>query len=144
MSKALESMAKLVRIRERIALARARRIAAEFSKSKDLNEQVLGFAREYGDGVMQAGQTGISVSALCDTMAFRQKLLDGAKQQEMISQNLGDQMRRANLEAAAAKMKNKGFERLIARKNREHQERRQKEEWRAVEDDPRFTRKKAD
>ena len=88
MSRAMTAMARLAKVRQDMAMAKARRIASEFAKAKDLNEQVVQYAGEYGDAAMQIGQQGISVALLNDTMAFRARLLAGAKEQELATAHL--------------------------------------------------------
>lgn len=41
MSRAMAAMARLAKVRQDTAMAKARRLASEFAKAKDLNEQVI-------------------------------------------------------------------------------------------------------
>ena len=79
MSRAIKAMARLAKVRQDMAMARARRIASEFAKTRDLSDQVLQFAKEYDDSAMRAGEKGISVSMLNDSLAFSARLIASAK-----------------------------------------------------------------
>jgi len=48
MSRAIKAMARLAKVRQDMAMAKAKRIASEYAKNKELNEQVVQYAREYG------------------------------------------------------------------------------------------------
>lgn len=130
----MSAMARLAKVRQDMAMAKARRIASEFAKAKDLNEQVIQYADEYGDAAMQMGQQGISVALLRDTMAFRSKLLAGAKEQELASAHLHRELQNANKAALAAKMKSQGLDRAVARRKKEAQQEEQQAEWQEIED----------
>ena len=134
MSRAMSAMARLAKVRQDMAMAKARRIASEFAKAKDLNEQVVQYADEYGDAAMQMGQQGISVALLRDTMAFRAKLLAGAKEQELASAHLYRELQNANKAAIAAKMKSQGLDRAVARRKKEAEQEQQQAEWQEIED----------
>ena len=103
-------------------MAKAKRIASEFAKTKDLNEQVLQYAKEYGDSVMRTGEKGISVAMLNDTMAFRSRLIASAKEQELATAHMHQHLQEANRAALAAKMKSQGLDRALARRKKDWQE----------------------
>ena len=130
----MSAMARLAKVRQDMAMAKARRIASEFAKAKDLNEQVVQYADEYGDAAMQMGQQGISVALLRDTMAFRAKLLAGAKEQELASAHLYRELQSANKAAIAAKMKSQGLDRAVARRKKQAEQEQQQAEWQEIED----------
>lgn len=136
MSRAMSAMARLAKVRQDMAMAKARRIASEFAKAKDLNQQVVQYADEYGDAAMKMGQQGqgISVATLRDTMAFRAKLLAGAKEQELASAHLYRELQTANKVALAAKMKSQGLDRAVARRKKEAEQEQQQTEWQEIED----------
>jgi flagellar biosynthesis chaperone FliJ len=134
MSRAMTAMARLAKVRQDMAMAKARRIASEFAKAKDLNEQVVQYAGEYGDAAMQIGQQGISVALLNDTMAFRAKLLAGAKEQELATAHLYRQLQEANKVALSAKMKSQGLDRAVARRKKVAEQEEQQAEWQEIED----------
>ncbi len=134
MSRAMTAMARLAKVRQDMAMAKARRIASEFAKAKDLNEQVVQYAGECGDAAMQIGQQGISVALLNDTMAFRAKLLAGAKEQELATAHLYRQLQEANKVALSAKMKSQGLDRAVARRKKVAEQEEQQAEWQEIED----------
>ena len=134
MSRTIKAMARLAQVRKDLAVAKSRRLAAEIRKNEGLRDQVLQFASEYGDQAVQAAQKGISVSQLRDTYAFRGRLLDGARDQQMGLANMARQLQIANLEALAATRKSDGFGRLIARKEGEAKKKLESSEQREVED----------
>lgn len=132
----MNAMARLAKVRQDMAMAKARRIASEFAKAKDLNEQVVQYADEYGDAAMQMGQQGqgISVAMLRDTMAFRAKLLAGAKEQELATAHMYRQLQDANKAALSAKMKSQGLDRAVARRKKLAEQEQQQAEWQEIED----------
>lgn len=134
MSRAIKAMARLAKVRQDMAMAKAKRIASEYAKNKDLNEQVVQYAREYGDAAMKVGEQGISVAMLNDTMAFRGKLLASAKEQELATAHMHRQVQEANRAALAAKMKSQGLDRALARRKKEAEQAEQQAEWQEIED----------
>ena len=134
MSRAIKAMARLAKVRQDMAMAKAKRIASEYAKNKDLNEQVIQYAREYGDAAMKVGERGISVAMLNDTMAFRGRLLATAKEQELATAHMHRQVQEANRAALAAKMKSQGLDRALARRKKEAEQAGQQVEWQEIED----------
>lgn len=134
MSRAIKAMARLAKVRQDMAMAKAKRIASEYAKNKELNEQVVEYAREYGDAAMQAGQQGISVAMLNDTLAFRSRLLVTATEQELATAHMHRQVQEANRAALAAKMKSQGLDRALARRKKEAEQAEQQAEWQEIED----------
>ena len=134
MSRAIKAMARLAKVRQDMAMAKAKRIASEYAKNKDLNEQVIQYAREYGDAAMKVGERGISVAMLNDTMAFRGRLLATAKEQELATAHMHRQVQEANRAALAAKMKSQGLDRALARRKKEAEQAEQQAEWQEIED----------
>jgi len=134
MSRAIKAMARLAKVRQDMAMAKAKRLASEYAKNKDLNEQVIQYAREYGDAAMKVGGQGISVAMLNDTMAFRGKLLASAKEQELATAHMHRQVQEANRAALAAKMKSQGLDRALARRKKEAEQAEQQAEWQDIED----------
>ena len=134
MSRAIKAMARLAKVRQDMAMAKAKRIASEYAKNKDLNEQVIQYAREYGDAAMKVGERGISVAMLNDTMAFRGRLLATAKEQELATAHMHRQVQEANRAALAAKMKSQGLDRALGRRKKEAEQAEQQAEWQEIED----------
>jgi len=134
MSRAIKAMARLAKVRQDMAMAKAKRLASEYAKTKELNEQVIQYAREYGDAAMAMGQQGISVATLNDTLAFRGRLLAGAKEQELSTAHMHRQVQEANRAALAAKMKSQGLDRALARRKKEAEQSEQQAEWQEIED----------
>jgi flagellar biosynthesis chaperone FliJ len=130
----MSALARLAKVRQDMAMAQARRIAAEFAKARDLNEQIVQFADDYGSAAMQQGQQGISVAALRDTMAFRARLLAGAQDQDLVNAQLYRQLQEANKKAFAAKMKSEGLQKALARRKAETRHHAEAAEWREIED----------
>lgn len=134
MSRAIKAMARLAKVRQDMAMAKAKRLASEYAKNKELNEQVIQYAREYGDAAMKVGEQGISVAMLNDTMAFRGKLLASAKEQELATAHMHRQVQEANRAALAAKMKSQGLDRALARRKKEAEQAEQQAEGQEIED----------
>ncbi len=134
MSRAIKAMARLAKVRQDMAMAKAKRLASEYAKTKELNEQVIQYAREYGDAAMTMGQQGISVATFNDTLAFRGRLLAGAKDQELATAHMHRQVEEANRAALAAKMKSQGLDRALARRKKEAEQSEQQAEWQEIED----------
>ncbi len=118
MSRALQTMARLAKVKQDVAMAKAKRLASQVAKAKDLQDQVIGFAGEYGQMALDQAQAGTSVSMMQDAMAFRTRLLDGASEQALASAELNRQLKQANALAMAARMKSKGLEDAVARRKR--------------------------
>ncbi len=116
MSKALQTMARLAKVRQDVAMAKAKRLASQVSKARDLQDQVIGFAGEYGNMAMEQGLTGSTVAMMQDALAFRTRLLDGASEQALASAELNRQLKQANAAAMAARMKSRGLEDAVARR----------------------------
>ncbi len=118
MSKALQTMARLAKVKQDVAMAKAKRLASQVAKAKDLQDQVIGFAGEYGQMAMEQGlsASGTSVAMMQDALAFRTRLLDGASEQALASAELNRQLKQANALAMAARMKSKGLDDAVARR----------------------------
>ena len=116
MSKALKTMARLAKVKQDVAMAKAKRLASQVAKAKDLQDQVIGFAGEYGNMAMEQGLSGTSVAMMQDALAFRTRLLDGASEQALASAELNRQLKQANALAMAARMKSKGLDDAVARR----------------------------
>ncbi len=116
MSKALQTMARLAKVKQDVAMAKAKRLASQVAKAKDLQDQVIGFAGEYGNMAMEQGLSGTSVAMMQDALAFRTRLLDGASEQALASAELNRQLKQANALAMAARMKSKGLDDGVARR----------------------------
>jgi flagellar biosynthesis chaperone FliJ len=116
MSKALQTMARLAKVKQDVAMAKAKRLASQVAKAKDLQDQVIGFAGEYGNMAMEQGLSGTSVAMMQDALAFRTRLLDGASEQALASAELNRQLKQANALAMAARMKSKGLDDALARR----------------------------
>lgn len=116
MSKALQTMARLAKVKQDVAMAKAKRLASQVAKAKDLQDQVIGFAAEYGNMAMEQGLSGTSVAMMQDALAFRTRLLDGASEQALASAELNRQLKQANALAMAARMKSKGLDDAVARR----------------------------
>lgn len=116
MSKALQTMARLAKVKQDVAMAKAKRLASQVAKAKDLQDQVIGFAGEYGNMAMEQGLSGTSVAMMQDALAFRTRLLDGASEQALASAELNRQLKQANALAMAARMKSNGLDDAVARR----------------------------
>ncbi|MBU6143759.1 MAG: hypothetical protein KGP33_07300 [Betaproteobacteria bacterium] len=134
MSRAIKAMARLAKVRQDMAMARAKRIASEFAKTRDLSDQVLQFAREYDDSAMRAGEKGIPVSMLNDSLAFSARLIASAKEQELATAYMHRQLQEANRAALSAKMKSQGLDRALARRKKEAEQEQQQADWQEIED----------
>ncbi len=134
MSRAVKSMARLAQVRKDMALAKSRRLAAEIAKNEKLRGQVLDFVAEYGNQALEIASQGVSVSQLRDTYAFRSRLLDGAREQELGLSAMSRQLQTANLAALAAKRKSEGFDRLLQRRAKEAAQKQLNAESREIED----------
>jgi len=128
----MAAMARLAKVRQDTAMAKARRLASEFAKAKDLNEQVIQYAGQYGEAAVQSATKGVSVATLRDTMAFRARLLAGAKDQELANADLYRRFQEANREALAAKLKSQGLDRAMDRRAREARQEAEQSEWQEI------------
>jgi flagellar biosynthesis chaperone FliJ len=134
MSRAIRAIARLAKVRQDLARARAAQVAAELNRARQLSSQVQEFAAEYSQAAMQAGMKGISVAMLTDTLAFKERLLDTAQEQQVFSAELAKRAAVANQAALAAKMKHEGFERILKQRSLEEARKAELREWREIED----------
>ena len=130
----MAAMARLAKVRQDTAMAKARRLASEFAKAKDLKEQVIQYADQYGETALQVAQQGVSVAMLRDTMAFRNRLLAGAKDQELANADLFRRFQDANRDALSAKLKSQGLDRAMERRRRDAEREAEQSEWQEIED----------
>ncbi|MFZ9140115.1 MAG: hypothetical protein ACO21C_01455 [Burkholderiaceae bacterium] len=134
MSKALQTMARLAKVKQDVAMAKAKRLASQVAKAKDLQDQVIGFAGEYGNMAMEQGLSGTSVAMMQDALAFRTRLLDGASEQALASAELNRQLKQANALAMAARMKSKGLDDAVARRKQAAQREQEESEAQEIEE----------
>ena len=80
----LELLLRLAKIREDQAMARARRATGQVNQAQTLQNQVLEYAKDYENQIMNGAKTGISVAFAQDANAFREKLIHSSI--EMTSQ----------------------------------------------------------
>jgi flagellar biosynthesis chaperone FliJ len=134
MSRAIRAITRLAKVRQDLARARASQMAAELNRARELSTQVQAFASEYSQAAMEAGTKGISVAMLTDTLAFRDRLLTTAQEQQVFSGELAKKAALANKAALAAKMKHEGFERILKQRTLEAARKAELREWREIED----------
>jgi hypothetical protein len=71
----LELLLRLAKIREDQAMANARRATGQVNQAQGFQRQVLDYAKDYENQIMEGAKTGTSVAFIQDANAFREKLL---------------------------------------------------------------------
>jgi hypothetical protein len=127
-------MARLAKVKQDVAMAKAKRLASQVAKAKDLQDQVIGFAGEYGKVAMEQGRLGTSVAMMQDALNFRTRLLNGAQEQEIASAELIRRLKIANEEARVARQKSKGLDDAVARRKQAATREREESEAQEIEE----------
>jgi flagellar export protein FliJ len=131
---AIELLLRLAKIREDQALARAKRVAGQLNQTNTFKSQVLGYAQEYENQILEGAKKGVSVSFIQDSNAFREKLIVSSLEMNTQIQTL-EQASAETLKAATqARMRTRGLSKLVEKKRQEDQKKRVQSELNQFED----------
>lgn len=132
--KPIELLLRLAKIREDQAMARAKRASGQVNQTIAFKEQVLEYAQDYENQMLEGGKTGIPVAFIQDANAFREKLIQSAV--EMDGQILGLTKASENTlkTATQARMRTLGLTKLVNKMHREVRKKQAKAEMNQFED----------
>jgi flagellar biosynthesis chaperone FliJ len=111
----LELLLRLAKIREDQAMARARRATGQVNQAQTLQNQVLEYAKDYENQIMNGAKTGISVAFAQDANAFREKLIHSSIEMTSQINGLSIGSTQALKQAMQAKMRSQGLGKLVAK-----------------------------
>ncbi len=111
----LELLLRLAKIREDQAMARARRATGQVNQAQTLQNQVLEYAKNYENQIMNGAKTGISVAFAQDANAFREKLIHSSIEMTSQINGLSIGSTQALKQAMQAKMRSQGLGKLVAK-----------------------------
>jgi flagellar biosynthesis chaperone FliJ len=111
----LELLLRLAKIREDQAMARARRATGQVNQAQTLQNQVLEYAKDYENQIMNGAKTGISVAFAQDANAFREKLIHSSIEMTSQINGLSIGSTQALKLAMQAKMRSQGLGKLVAK-----------------------------
>jgi len=111
----LELLLRLAKIREDQAMARARRATGQVNQAQTLQNQVLEYAKDYENQIMNGAKTGISVAFAQDANAFREKLIHSSIEMTSQIDGLSIGSTQALKQAMQAKMRSQGLGKLVAK-----------------------------
>ena len=134
MSNTLELLLRLAKIREDQAIARAKRVTGQINQSKSFKNQVLSYAKEYEEQMLEGGQKGASVAFLQDANAFREKLISSSLEMDAQINALINSSEETLRAATKVRMRTLGLAKLVEKKRREERAKRAKVELNQFED----------
>ena len=122
--KPIELLLRLAKIREDQAMARAKRASGQVNQTIAFKDQVLEYAKDYENQMLDGGKTGITVAFIQDANAFREKLIQSAVEMDGQIQGLTKSSENTLKTATQARMRTLGLTKLV---NKMHQETRKKQ-----------------
>jgi flagellar export protein FliJ len=132
--KPLELLLRLAKIREDQAMARAKRASGQVNQTIAFKDQVLEYAKDYENQVLDGGKTGITVAFIQDANAFREKLIQSAVEMDGQIQGLTKASENTLKTATQARMKTLGLTKLVDKMHQETRKKRAKAEMNQFED----------
>jgi len=132
--KAIHLLLKIAKIKEDIAMARARNVAKQAADTLKFQGQVISYAKEYENQILEGGKTGIKVAFIQDADAFRAKLLDSSRAMDRQVMDLQRGSKSIMEEAMKAKMKSEGLSKLVDKDISNEQKKKDKSEEIQFED----------
>ena len=132
--KSIELLFRLAKIREDQAMARARRVTGQMNQTAQFKQQVLEYAKDYENQILDGAKKGTSIAFIQDANAFREKLLLSSVQMDPQIEGLNRASDRALQEAAQARMRTKGLGKLVDKAAREIRKKQERSEINQFED----------
>jgi len=132
--KPIELLLRLAKIREDQAMARAKMASGQVNQTIAFKDQVLEYARDYENQVLDGGKTGITVAFIQDANAFREKLIQSAVEMDGQIQGLTKASENTLKTATQARMRTLGLTKLVDKMHRENRIKRAKTEMNQFED----------
>jgi len=132
--KPIELLLRLAKIREDQAMARAKRASGQVNQTIAFKEQVLEYAQDYENQMLEGGKTGIPVAFIQDANAFREKLIQSAVEMDGQIQGLTKASEYTLKTATQARMRTLGLTKLVDKMHREVRKKQAKAEMNQFED----------
>jgi flagellar biosynthesis chaperone FliJ len=132
--KAIHLLLKIAKIKEDIAMAKARKVAKQAADTLKFQGQVMNYAKEYEIQILEGGKIGTKVAFLQDADAFRAKLLESSRAMDKQVNDLQLGSKSIMEEAMKAKMKSEGLSKLVDKDMRNEQKKKEKSEEIQFED----------
>jgi len=132
--KPIELLLRLAKIREDQAMARAKRASGQVNQTIAFKEQVLEYAQDYENQMLEGGKTGIPVAFIQDANAFREKLIQSAVEMDGQIQGLTKASENTLKAATQARMRTLGLTKLVDKMHREVRKKQAKAEMNQFED----------
>jgi len=132
--KPIELLLRLAKIREDQAMARAKRASGQVNQTIAFKEQVLEYAQDYENQMLEGGKNGIPVAFIQDANAFREKLIQSAVEMDGQIQGLTKASENTLKTATQARMRTLGLTKLVDKMHREVRKKQAKSEMNQFED----------
>jgi flagellar biosynthesis chaperone FliJ len=132
--KAIHLLLKIAKIKEDIAMAKARKVAKQAADTLKFQGQVISYAKDYENQILEGGRAGTKVAFIQDADAFRAKLLESSRSMDQQVKDLQIGSKSIMEEAMKAKMKSEGLSKLAEKDLKNEQKKREKSEEMQFED----------
>ena len=132
--KPIELLLRLAKIREDQAMARAKRASGQVNQTIAFKEQVLEYAQDYENQMLEGGKTSIPVAFIQDANAFREKLIQSAIEMDGQIQGLTKASENTLKTATQARMRTLGLTKLVDKMHQEVHKKQAKAEMDQFED----------
>ena len=131
---AIELLLRLAKIRENQAMARAKRAAGQINQTKDFQNQILEYAKEYEAQMIPGGNQSVSIAFIQDANAFREKLIQSSIEMDRQIQGLSRASEDTLKTANQARMRTRGLTKLVDKMKLEARKKKAKAEMNVFED----------
>ena len=132
--KPIELLLRLAKIREDQAMARAKRASGQVNQTIAFKDQVLEYAQDYENQMLDGGKTGVTVAFIQDANAFREKLIQSAVEMDGQIQGLTKASENTLNNATQARMRTLGLTKLVDKMHQETRKKQAKAEMNQFED----------
>lgn len=134
MIKVLQIMRQLAKLREDATAARLKSATGQLQQAQMFQEQINNYVQEYGQQMMEQAQAGTNVAYLQMSGAFREKLANGAAEQQKQVVGLTHAVDLAKHEVIKAQVRGKGIQDFLDKKLKEQRLRQEKVQQGLLED----------
>jgi flagellar biosynthesis chaperone FliJ len=131
---AIELLLRLAKIRENQAMARAKRAAGQINQTKDFQNQILEYAKEYEAQMIPGGNQSVSIAFIQDANAFREKLIQSSIEMDGEIKGLTRASEDTLKTANQARMRTRGLTKLVDKMKLEAKKKKAKAELNLFED----------
>lgn len=132
--KPIELLLRLAKIREDQAMARAKRASGQVNQTIAFKEQVLEYAKDYENQMLDGGKVGTTVAFIQDANAFREKLIQSTVEMDGQIQGLTKASESTLKNATQARMRTLGLTKLVDKMHQETRKKQAKAEMNQFED----------